>query len=276
MGWAGPGIRPWMPRPRTRSTRRASSRWRRPETSRPARPAASSSSSAPTEFSSRPTTPSSAGSPTGSTSSRRSASSETPTTPTALRPRRSTSTRWSSRRARSSRWSAAALVTLALAAGLGVAAVSPAESAKRLAYRSPRATPDGSYRCPLPDRYRGAFESAARDTHLPVALLVSVARVESNLDNRARSRAGARGLLQLMPPTAAELRLDPDRPSSNVLAGARYLKQLLEQLGSVDLALSAYNAGPGAVERAGGAPGGETLTYVANVNRLWQRIRGCT
>jgi soluble lytic murein transglycosylase-like protein len=105
---------------------------------------------------------------------------------------------------------------------------------------------------------------------------VSVARVGSNLDHEARSPAGARGLLQVMPPTAAELRLDPDRPASNVLAGARYLKQMLGRFGSGNLALAAYNAGPGAVERAGGAPGGETLTYVANVNRLWQRLQGCT
>lgn len=131
-------------------------------------------------------------------------------------------------------------------------------------------------RCPLPARYRQAFEAAARDTSLPLALLASVASVESNLDNDARSPVGARGLLQVMPPTAAELQLDPDRPASNVLAGARYLKQMLEQFGSADLALAAYNAGPGAVERAGGAPGAETLTYVANVNRLWQRLQGCT
>ena len=136
--------------------------------------------------------------------------------------------------------------------------------------------PAALYRCPLPARYRQAFEAAARDTSLPLALLASVASVESNLDNDARSPAGARGLLQVMPSTAAELQLDPDRPASNVLAGARYLKQMLEQFGSADLALAAYNAGPGAVERAGGAPGAETLTYVANVNRLWQRLQGCT
>jgi soluble lytic murein transglycosylase-like protein len=51
---------------------------------------------------------------------------------------------------------------------------------------------------------------------------------------------------------------------------------MLGQFGSADLALSAYNAGPGAVARTGGAPGAETLTYVANVNRLWQRLQGCT
>jgi soluble lytic murein transglycosylase-like protein len=128
----------------------------------------------------------------------------------------------------------------------------------------------------VPPRYRGAFEAAARDTNLPLALLVSVARVESNLDPAAHSSAGAIGLLQVMPPTAAALRLDPNRPDSNVLAGARYLSLMLRRFGSADLALAAYNAGPTAVERSGGAPSTETLTYVANVNRVWQRLQGCS
>ena len=128
----------------------------------------------------------------------------------------------------------------------------------------------------MPPRYRGAFEAAARDTDLPLALLVSVARVESNLDPAAHSSAGAIGLLQVMPPTAAALRLDPNRPDSNVLAGARYLELMLRRFESADLALAAYNAGPTAVERAGGAPSAETLTYVADVNRLWQRLQGCS
>ena len=79
-----------------------------------------------------------------------------------------------------------------------------------------------------------------------------------------------------MPLTATELRLDPSRPESNVLAGARYLKNMIARFNSTDLALAAYNAGPGAVEQAGGAPGAETVTYVANVNRIWQRFQGCS
>jgi soluble lytic murein transglycosylase-like protein len=79
-----------------------------------------------------------------------------------------------------------------------------------------------------------------------------------------------------MPPTAADLRLDPNRPETNLLAGARYLKQMMARFDSTDLALAAYNAGPGAVERAGGAPGTETITYVANVNRIWQQLQGCS
>lgn len=169
----------------------------------------------------------------------------------------------------------AALLTAALACGLLAGTVANAESSVRLERVAPVSPAAVGYRCPLPERYRGAFEAAAHDTNLPLALLLSVARVESNLDHDARSLAGARGLLQVMPQTAAELRLDPDHPDSNVLAGARYLKKMMSRFDSADLALAAYNAGPGAVERAGGAPGAETISYVANVNRLWQRLQGC-
>jgi len=106
-------------------------------------------------------------------------------------------------------------------------------------------------------------------------MLVAVGQVESQMTATARSRADARGLLQVLPSTAAALRLDVDRPSSNVLAGARYLKQLLDEFDSPDLALAAYNAGPTAVANAGGAPTQETLDYVVNVTALWRELRGC-
>src|SRR5687768_12288248 len=172
----------------------------------------------------------------------------------------------------------AGLFAVALTAGLVAGAVANAKSerpraAALAAPPSPAAARD---LCPMPKRYREAFERAARDTHLPISLLVAVAQVESNLDHRALSSAGARGLLQVMPPTAAELKLNPDHPESNVLAGARYLKQMLGRFDSSDLALAAYNAGPGAVEKAGGAPGPQTITYVANVNHRWRRLQGCT
>src|ERR687887_2134630 len=130
--------------------------------------------------------------------------------------------------------------------------------------------------CPLPSRYRGAFELAARKTALPLPLLVAVARVESRVDQSARSDRGARGLLQVLPSTASALGLDASRARTNVLAGARYLRQLLERFQSADLALAAYNAGPSAVDRAGGAPSGQTITYVANVTEAWRSLRGCT
>ena len=130
--------------------------------------------------------------------------------------------------------------------------------------------------CPVPARLRPAFVQASSRTGLPMALLVAVARVESNLRVDARSERGARGLLQVMPGTAAAIGLDPDDPASNVLAGASYLRQLLDRFSSADAALAAYNAGPTAVERAGGAPTGAVLTYVANVDALWHDLEGCS
>lgn len=130
-------------------------------------------------------------------------------------------------------------------------------------------------RCPIPAPFRPAFEFAARDTGLPLALLVAVGEIESDFRAEAVSEAGARGLLQLMPGTAAELELDPDHPPSNVLAGARYLRLLLDRFQSADLALAAYNAGPTVVERIGGAPTMATLTYVANVTARWRKLVGC-
>jgi soluble lytic murein transglycosylase-like protein len=130
-------------------------------------------------------------------------------------------------------------------------------------------------RCPVPLRYRAAFNRAANDTNLPLALLTAVAQVESRFDSRATSAAGAQGLLQLMPKTAAELKLDAEGPDSNVLAGARYLERLLDRFHSTDLALAAYNAGPTAVARAGRAPNDETISYVANVTEIWRLLHGC-
>jgi soluble lytic murein transglycosylase-like protein len=129
--------------------------------------------------------------------------------------------------------------------------------------------------CPLPASLRGGFEAAARRTGVPLALLVAVAERESGLRADAVSSAGARGLLQLMPATAAALSVDADHPDSNVLGGARYLRTLLDRFASPDLALAAYNAGPTAVARAGGAPTGETLTYVADVTARWRALDGC-
>src|SRR5207244_1040014 len=116
--------------------------------------------------------------------------------------------------------------------------------------------------CPVPTEYRPAFARATHDTGLPLAMLVAVGQVESNLRADARSSADARGLLQVLPSTAAELKLDANRPETNVLAGARYLRLLLNRFHSPDLALAAYNAGPTAVEQFGGAPTDTTVTYV--------------
>ena len=130
--------------------------------------------------------------------------------------------------------------------------------------------------CPVPGSLRPAFVAAAHRTKLPLSLLVAVGQVESKLDPAARSSAGAIGVLQLMPATAASLGADPTQVEQNVLAGARYLRQLLREYGTSYSALAAYNAGPTAVDRsAGSAPSVETLAYVENVQRAWKSLAGC-
>src|SRR5207244_4729248 len=95
--------------------------------------------------------------------------------------------------------------------------------------------PDGSFRCRIPSRFRPAFVAAARDADLPLAMLVAVATVESRLEPKARSAAGAQGLLQVMPRTGMELSLDVGEPAANVLSGARYLRHMLERFRSTVL-----------------------------------------
>ena len=137
--------------------------------------------------------------------------------------------------------------------------------AKAPAHAATAVAPGLAAGCPAPAAFRGAFASASAKTGVSPALLVATAYEESRMNPRARSAVGARGLLQLMPATAHELRLDGTDPATNVLAGARYLKEMIERFGSLDLGLAAYNAGPTAVERAGGAPTLQTLRYVKNV-----------
>jgi peptidoglycan DL-endopeptidase CwlO len=130
--------------------------------------------------------------------------------------------------------------------------------------------------CPIPGRFRPAFVRAADDTGFQLSMLVAVAQIESRFKPNARSRADARGLLQVTPTTAAELNLNVNDPSSNVLAGARYLRLMLNRFQRTDLALAAYNAGPTLVERLGRAPSQETQTYVANVQQRWAALTGCS
>lgn len=106
---------------------------------------------------------------------------------------------------------------------------------------------------------------------LPPRLLQALIWAESRFNPMAVSPAGAAGLAQLMPATARELGVrNRHDPAQNIEGGARYLRQMLDRFSSVHLALAAYNAGPGAVSRAGGIPRNrETPAYVRSVIYRW-------
>ena len=112
-----------------------------------------------------------------------------------------------------------------------------------------------------------SFEEAAKLFDLPVNLLKAVAKTESGFDPNAVSRSGAMGVMQLMPQTARSLGItDPFDARQNIMGGAKYLKSTLDQFGDVTLALAAYNAGPGNVQKYGGVPPfAETQNYVRKV-----------
>ena len=119
------------------------------------------------------------------------------------------------------------------------------------------------------------FERAARRYGIDVGLLRAVAWTESRGRNDAVSPKGARGVMQLMPGTAAELGVDPRDPVANIHGGAAYLARQLATFRDVPLALAAYNAGPGAVMRYRDVPPyAETRDYVDKIMRRWSRLRG--
>jgi soluble lytic murein transglycosylase-like protein len=144
---------------------------------------------------------------------------------------------------------------------------------------APRAAPQPRARPAAPARRKDAFtpfvRAAAHAHGVPEALLEAVIETESGFNPGAVSPKGALGLMQLMPQTARDLQVrDARDPASNIDGGARYLKSLLGRYGNnLALALAAYNAGPGAVERTGGIPRiPETQAYVPRVISRYHRI----
>jgi hypothetical protein len=113
-----------------------------------------------------------------------------------------------------------------------------------------------------------SIKGAARKYNLPEKLIKSVIQAESNFQADAVSPAGAKGLMQLMPATAKELGVDdPFDVRQNIDGGAGYLRRMLDRFGQdVQLALAAYNAGPGTVEKYNGnVPYRVTQTYIERV-----------
>ncbi len=139
---------------------------------------------------------------------------------------------------------------------------------------SSRLLPSTGNRLDIVPRYTGSYkgvykpmaEAAARKYGIPVDLFNRLVQQESNWNPKAKSHAGAIGLAQLMPFTAKKLGVNPHDPRQNLEGGARYLKQQYNTFRSWRLALAAYNAGPGAVQKYNGIPPyKETRNYVKKI-----------
>lgn len=124
-----------------------------------------------------------------------------------------------------------------------------------------------------PTSLEDIFEEAAQTYHVPKSLIKAIAKTESDFNPNATSKAGAQGIMQLMPATARELGVeDSYDPYQNIMGGTKYISQMLEKYdGDVTLALAAYNAGSNNVAKYGGVPPfKETQNYVVKVTKYMQ------
>lgn len=122
--------------------------------------------------------------------------------------------------------------------------------------------------------YAAQIRSAAISAGIDPLLLTGLVYAESNFHPDARSRAGALGLTQLMPGTARGLGVtDITDPQQNLNGGATYIARQMRRFGRVDLALAAYNAGPGAIARLGVVPASKQ-GYVRKILRKWSSFQG--
>jgi Rod binding domain-containing protein len=151
----------------------------------------------------------------------------------------------------------------------------PTEKAER---PEPESQPSSSFLDRIEQRlsaHHSTIDQASRLYGVPSWLIKAVIAAESAGRADAVSPAGAKGLMQLMDATAADLGVsNPFDPTENILGGTRYLRMMLDRFGSIPLALAAYNAGPGAVARYGGIPPyAETQTYVQRVQQYARQFR---
>ncbi len=126
---------------------------------------------------------------------------------------------------------------------------------------------------PASKRYDSEIRRIARLYKVDPSLIKAIIHIESDFDHRAVSRAGAQGLMQLMPGTARDLRVsDPFNARQNIDGGTRYFRSLLDSFNEdLVLSLAAYNAGPGLVARTGGVPKiPETRRYIKKVLKRYK------
>jgi hypothetical protein len=128
-----------------------------------------------------------------------------------------------------------------------------------------------------PGALKSQIEKAANDNGVDPLLLDALVAVESDYNPQCRSSAGAIGLTQLMPENVREMGIsNPTDPAQNLDGGARYLAKMMAKYKDLPTALAAYNAGPGAVDRAGGKIPNyrETQHYVQKVMGLYKLRKG--
>jgi len=135
-----------------------------------------------------------------------------------------------------------------------------------------REKPDRSLNLDVTRRYDQIITDAAERHGVSFSLLKAMIKIESDFNPRAISKAGAMGLMQIMPENIKELKIkDPFDPRENIMGGTRYLKQMIDRFnGKLSLALAAYNAGPNTVERYQRIPPfTETEDYVEAVMKYY-------
>ena len=155
----------------------------------------------------------------------------------------------------------------------------PSDSRYRAFKLRPRAliyTPRKKEQGPINHGYDSLILTQAKVNRLDPALVKAVIAAESNFSPIAISRAGAQGLMQLMPQTADRLGVEnPLEAEENVNGGTRYLRKMLDRYGDLSRALAAYNAGPKAVDHYQGIPPyPETKAYVARVLAYYRGYQG--
>jgi soluble lytic murein transglycosylase-like protein len=131
-------------------------------------------------------------------------------------------------------------------------------------------------RFPLLDVWDDYLHASSQKHSVPIELLKAICVAESGMNPSAHSKAGAIGLMQLMPQTAEGLGVkDPWDPQQNIEGGALYIRKQIDRFGDYELALAAYNAGPGNVRKYNGIPPfEETQVYVKRVMSIYNLFIG--